>query len=155
MSAAVTLAQLQGCAQAALADDVTAIGGIAAAATETGHDDDTIRRWIRRTHGDWTLDAAMAVSLAGLRQHGRLLLVERIIRLVVDGDPVRRSIPLTTVASKALPDLLTQAQVMSAALRDGRVDRDEARAMVHGLSALISQLESLHTEARQFLGRPK
>ena len=61
MSAAPTIRATQFCLRSALADEVTAVGGIGAAAAEVGASEDTLRRWISGTHGDWSAAAIGAL----------------------------------------------------------------------------------------------
>jgi hypothetical protein len=144
MSATLTIRSAQACLRSALADEVTAVGGIAAAAAEVGASEDTLRRWISGSHGDWSAGAIGALVAAGLARNGNSVVLER-MQAVADGiQPAgdrRRALSATL---DTLPALLAEAQLMAAAAADGAIDREEARRLVRDLPELISSLQGLH-----------
>lgn len=147
MTAPLTQHQVQSCARAAMADTVREIGGIGMAAIETGRSEDTIRRNIAGTHGGWNLDDAMALGAVAINKHGRFLLVDRLVSLIASGsppsiDPRRLMQDITTT----LPNLLSQAQVMAAAIADRQLQRDELRIILAGIPSLRAELDRLEAE---------
>lgn len=144
MSAAPTIRATQACLRSALADEVTAVGGIGAAAAEVGASEDTLRRWISGSHGDWSAAAIGALVAAGLARNGSSVVLDRLNALAAGTQPSgdrRQALPATMAA---LPGLLAEAHLMAAAAADGAIDREEARRLVRDLPALISGLQGLH-----------
>lgn len=145
MSAGISVAQTQACLRAALADEVIAIGGIEVAAQECGVSDDTVRRRLAGTHG-WTDHDISAMIAAGHARLGRSLPLQRLVTLLADGPTPRGdSRRAVTDTAAILPELLTLAQAMSAAIANNEIDRTEARVMVAAIPEAIRQLEREHT----------
>lgn len=141
MSAAISTAQAQACIRAALADEVIAIGGIEVAAQECGVSDDTVRRRLAGTHG-WTDHDLAAMIAAGHARLGRSLPVQRLAALLAAGPaPAGDGRCVVTDTAAILPELLTLAQTMAAAIADRSIQRPEARVMVAAIPELIKQLE--------------
>jgi hypothetical protein len=147
MSAVLTISQAQACMSAALADDVAAIGGVAIAAQECGVSEDTVRRWLSGSNGDWTRSAIAALIVAAHHRLGRSLVQDRMAALTggtaqVGGDK-RRAL---SDALETLPALLATAQKMAAASADGRISSAEAREILSALPGVINQLDRLQAD---------
>ena len=146
MSAVISLAQAQSCQHAALCDSVLRLGGIPGAMAETGMGEDTLRRRLAGTY-DWTGKEIAAFHFATHRQLGQSLIHERMGLLltgaVVTAGDARRA--LGDVAA-TLSAVLAEAAIMADALKDGRIDLDEAREMLAQIPEVIAKLMQLQVD---------
>lgn len=151
MSAEISATRVQECVRAALADEVVAIGGIETARHETGLSRDSITRRLAGTHA-WTDADISKMVAAGYDRMGRSLVHQRLGCLlssapVLAGDGRRAADDVAT----ALPALLSQAQIMAAALADRKIDRAEARTLLSVIPDLQRQLDSLQVDLAALL----
>jgi hypothetical protein len=142
------------CVRAALADEVAAVGGIAAASAEIGVSDDTLRRWLAGSNGDWNAGAVGAMVAAGLARNGRSLLLGRLNALAAGTTPTGDRRRALSGTAGALPALLTEAQRMATAAADGVIDRAEAGDILRDLPALIKSLEAIQGDLLDLLKNP-
>jgi hypothetical protein len=151
MTAAVSQAQAQSCAAAAMADTVSEIGGVGIAAIEAGRHEDTIRRWIQGSPGDWELRPVAAIGVAAIRRTGRFLLLTRMSELLAGKAELPNARRLIDDVTGTMPVLLAQAQAMAAAIADHRMERHEVRALLAVLPELRQHLERIEADANAFL----
>lgn len=139
------------CLRSALADEVIAIGGIEAAQQECGTSDDTVRRRLAGTHG-WTDKDIAAMIAAGHARLGRSLPVERLVAMLAAGpSPAGDGRRAVADVVEILPGLLAQAQALAAAVKDRRVNRAEARALLAGMPEVEHDLALLRADLTALL----
>ena len=147
----VTAAQASSTLSAALADEVTRLGGVGAAAAECGISEDSIRRRCNGTH-DWSagdIARMMATKLSQLRSS---LVLDRLNALAAGARPIGDQRRTTTDARAALPSLLRVASDLADAVHDGTVDRTEARKLLADIDGSEMTLAQLRADLMALLG---